>query len=103
MCLADALRRRPPVGYRHHRLDATRRAPAPDTEAHVSDFADLVATAIANAATRAELTALGHWLPESVEVAAFYVVAETLTNAAKHARAPEVNVSVETEDGNLRL
>ena len=29
----------------------------PDTEARISDFADLVATAIANAATRAELVA----------------------------------------------
>ena len=31
-------------------------------------------------------------LPESVEVAAYYVVAEALTNAAKHAQASEVTV-----------
>ena len=31
-------------------------------------------------------------LPESVEVAAYYVVAEALTNAAKHAQASEVQV-----------
>jgi signal transduction histidine kinase len=29
-------------------------------------------------------------LPESAEVAAYYVVAEALTNAAKYARASEV-------------
>src|SRR6202022_4579795 len=34
-------------------------------------------------------------LPESAEVAAYYVVAEALTNAAKHARASEVEVCVE--------
>jgi signal transduction histidine kinase len=42
-------------------------------------------------------------LPESVEVAAYYVVAEALTNAAKHARASAVKVSVEAEGANLRL
>jgi signal transduction histidine kinase len=33
-------------------------------------------------------------LPESIEVAAYYVVAEALTNAAKHARASGVAISV---------
>jgi signal transduction histidine kinase len=179
----------------------------PDTEARVGDFADLVATAIANAATRAELTAsrarivaaadsarrrferdlhdgaqqrlvslglglrmteasvpselhplreqISHLvtglagvaeelrefsrgihpailskgglgpalrtlarrsavpvqldlrvdrrLPESAEVAAYYVVAEALTNAAKYARASEVKVHVEAEDARLSL
>jgi signal transduction histidine kinase len=42
-------------------------------------------------------------LPESAEVAAYYVVAEALTNAAKYAGASEVNVSVEAEDSYLRL
>jgi signal transduction histidine kinase len=42
-------------------------------------------------------------LPESAEVAAYYVVAEALTNAAKHAQASEVDVSVEAEGANLRL
>lgn len=38
-------------------------------------------------------------LPESVEVAAYYVVAEALTNAAKHASPTEVTVeAVATED-----
>jgi signal transduction histidine kinase/tetratricopeptide (TPR) repeat protein len=36
-------------------------------------------------------------LPEPVEVSAYYVVAETLTNAAKHARASAVTVTAETD------
>jgi PAS domain S-box-containing protein len=42
-------------------------------------------------------------LPGSVEVAAYYVVAEALTNAAKHAHASEVTVCARTQDANLRL
>jgi signal transduction histidine kinase len=42
-------------------------------------------------------------VPESAEVAAYYVVAEALTNAAKHARASRVDVCVETDDANLHL
>ncbi|MFC9762031.1 ATP-binding protein [Rhodococcus jostii] len=40
---------------------------------------------------------------ESVEVAAYYVVAEALTNAAKHAHASEVAVSLRAEEGTVRL
>jgi signal transduction histidine kinase len=42
-------------------------------------------------------------LPERVEVAAYYVVSEALTNAAKHAHASVVNVEVETVEGALWL
>ena len=42
-------------------------------------------------------------LPESAEVAAYYVVSEALTNAAKHAQASEVSVSARPEDGHLDL
>jgi len=45
----------------------------------------------------------GRRLPDSVEVAAYYVVAEALTNTAKHAQASEVNVSAEADGVNLRL
>jgi signal transduction histidine kinase len=42
-------------------------------------------------------------LPDSVEVAAYYVVAESLTNAAKHSGASTVNVQANISDGNLHL
>ena len=42
-------------------------------------------------------------LGESAEVAAYYVVAEALTNAAKHAQASQVNVRVDAAGPNLRL
>jgi signal transduction histidine kinase len=42
-------------------------------------------------------------LPEPVEVAAYYAVAEALTNAAKHAHASLVSVEAELLDGDLRV
>jgi signal transduction histidine kinase len=42
-------------------------------------------------------------LPERVEVTAYYVVAEALTNVAKHARASLVQVEVTATDGLVRL
>ncbi len=42
-------------------------------------------------------------LPEPVEVAAYYVIAEALTNAAKHAHASFVRVEAEVIDGDLRV
>jgi signal transduction histidine kinase len=42
-------------------------------------------------------------LPDPVELAAYYVVAEMLTNAAKHAQASVVHITVEVHDGRLHL
>jgi signal transduction histidine kinase len=42
-------------------------------------------------------------LPDSAEVAAYYVVAEALTNAAKYAQASEVTVDVQADGANLRV
>ena len=42
-------------------------------------------------------------LPDRVEVAAYYVVAEALTNAAKHARPTAIRIAVDVVDGRLRL
>jgi signal transduction histidine kinase len=42
-------------------------------------------------------------LPGRVEVAAYYVVSEALTNAAKHAQASVVNVELDTHDAILQL
>jgi signal transduction histidine kinase len=42
-------------------------------------------------------------LPGRIEVAAYYVVSEALTNAAKHAQASVVNVELDTHDAILQL
>ena len=42
-------------------------------------------------------------LPEPIEVAAYYVVSEALTNAAKHGHASRVNVRVEASHDLLRV
>jgi signal transduction histidine kinase len=42
-------------------------------------------------------------LPERVEVTAYYVVAEALTNVAKHAGASVVQVQVDAGDGLVRV
>jgi signal transduction histidine kinase len=42
-------------------------------------------------------------LPEPVEVGAYYVVSEMLTNAAKHAHASVVGVNAETSGSTLRI
>jgi signal transduction histidine kinase/predicted ATPase len=41
--------------------------------------------------------------PEPIEIAAYYLVAEALTNAAKHAHASTVHVQVDTTDSVLRV
>jgi signal transduction histidine kinase len=54
---------------------------------------------------RLELGELGELdrLPEPVEVAAYYVVSEALTNTAKHAKASVAQVDLDVSDGRLRL
>jgi signal transduction histidine kinase len=47
--------------------------------------------------------AAGARLPESLEVAAYYVVSEALTNATRHASASVVHVSGEERDGSFYL
>jgi signal transduction histidine kinase len=42
-------------------------------------------------------------LPERVEVAAYYVVSEALTNVARHAQASVTNIEVAARDGELAL
>ncbi|MCU1626178.1 MAG: Histidine kinase [Pseudonocardia sp.] len=42
-------------------------------------------------------------LPEQIEVAAYYVVSEALTNATKHARASVAHVDARAEEGRLRV
>jgi signal transduction histidine kinase len=42
-------------------------------------------------------------LPEPIEVAAYYVASEALANAAKHAQASGIEVSLAARDGSLRL
>jgi signal transduction histidine kinase len=42
-------------------------------------------------------------LPERVEVSAYYVVSEALTNAVKHAHASSISVAVETVDEMVRI
>jgi len=45
----------------------------------------------------------GARLPEAIEVAAYYVVSEALTNAAKYSRASVVHVDVQARDRVLRV
>jgi signal transduction histidine kinase len=44
-----------------------------------------------------------HRLPEPIEVAAYYVVSEALTNTAKHANASQIDIKASARDGSLRL
>ena len=43
----------------------------------------------------------GERLPEAIELAAYYVVSEALTNVAKYAEATYATVSVERRNGKL--
>jgi signal transduction histidine kinase len=63
-------------------------------------------TALETLATRAPLpvelaAAPGERLPEAIELAAYFVVAESLTNVAKYAEATHATVNVERHNGRL--
>jgi len=65
-----------------------------------------LAPALSALATRAavpvEITEVpGERLPEPVEAAAYYLIAEAVTNVAKHAQASHVSVSVRRADGRV--
>src|SRR6266851_455185 len=53
-------------------------------------------------AVELDAAAIGR-IPEPIEVSAYYVVSEALTNATKHARASVVCVAVEERDDSLHL
>ncbi|TVR74213.1 MAG: sensor histidine kinase [Sphaerobacteraceae bacterium] len=46
---------------------------------------------------------LGERPPEAVETTAYYIIAESLTNVAKHSQATEARVMVRVENGNLLI
>lgn len=64
-----------------------------------------LAAAVEYLAERAPLPVAVHAPPDryspSVEIAAYFVVAETLTNIAKHARASEATVEIDQQDGSI--
>ena len=67
-----------------------------------------LAVALEQVAARAPLPMrlsvdVGGRLPEPVEVAAYYVVTESLTNVAKHAQASRVAVTVGRADGGISV
>ena len=44
-----------------------------------------------------------HRLPEPIEVAAYYVASEALTNAVKHAKASHIDIEISARKGGARL
>jgi signal transduction histidine kinase len=56
----------------------------------------------AGVAVELDVAAIGR-LPEPVEVAAYYLVSEALTNATRHAHASVVQVEAEASGGTLRV
>jgi PAS domain S-box-containing protein len=67
-----------------------------------------LAPALSALATRApvpvEITDVpGERLPEPVEAAAYYLIAEAVTNVAKHAQASHVSVSVRQDNGRVMV
>src|SRR5205807_1256631 len=106
---------------------STHEEPLPtDTEARLAGFTELVGTALANAEVPAALAEGGlrpalktlarhsavpvrldvgidRPLPEHIELATYYVVAEAVTNAVKHARASVIDIRVAAGAGVLRV
>lgn len=63
----------------------------------------LAASSVLEVAVRAEGVEEGPRAPAAVEAAAYFVVAEALTNAAKHSGAAEAAVQLARSDGVLRM
>ena len=53
-------------------------------------------------AVELDVAAIGR-LPEPIEVAVYYVVSESLTNATRHAHASVVEVDAESSGGTVRV
>lgn len=64
---------------------------------------DIAARLPANIGVRADPSLREVRLPETVEGAAYYVVAESLTNALRHARAQSIQVTLARQNGSVEV
>ncbi|HSJ28285.1 MAG TPA: ATP-binding protein [Acidimicrobiia bacterium] len=64
---------------------------------------DIAARLPAKVGVRADPSLRGVRLPEAVEGAAYYVVAESLTNALRHARAQSIHVTLARRNGSVEV
>src|SRR6266478_4828854 len=83
---------------------STAEMPGPGTDGvqriQAVDRAIVLLKAVAASTTPPTVLELAR-LPAPIEVAAYYVMSEALANAAKHARASLIDISVTPRDGRL--
>jgi PAS domain S-box-containing protein len=94
------------AGDLHHSIDELREISRGIHPAILSEggLAPALRTLARRSAVPVELDAeLAERLPEPIEVAAYYVISEALTNAIKHADASHVDIEAAADDGSLRL